>query len=1307
LTASLFAVLCALLLTAQAAGTAAPADASGLLLSPIECSADLGTIKFDFRVQDYSIRRASGCKDGDFVFVPGLHNLAGQGLPSLPVKGFFVGVPPNTTGARVHVELFDFTIQRDCFVAPVEAREGQAGVEGCDDGSEVYHRPGLFPEKPVMVSRLSFFRSQKIALVQVFPVQFSPTDQTVRINLSGSVTIEFVDSGTGPVLRPTDVDEGCFERLFESLLVNYDQARDFRVARSELPGVESLAGAYWYDPSRSYLKVFTNADGLYRVDYTLLKSAGLDPLQLETEKLALLYRGKPVPVAVFDGGDGRFDRGDFLVFFGMRKLGEEIGWYLDEYTDETVWWLCQDDRKALRFRPVPAQTNRAVSALGADSFFMAREHFEQDILYDGWNDPTDGDSWFWEKIPFSPNSVSVHFPLFSVCETASTRATIAVVLKAITSIWDVNPDHHTRLWLNGTLIEDVYWDSDDVQKTQMFKKIAVSVPVTALRDGQNTLTVEHPGDTQAGTNGEADSVYLDWIEVEYPRRYEARNGVLCFRAPAGFRGGGIEYRLEGFGQNDVMIVDVATGRAFTEYWRAKEGGRWVVRFVDPEPSQASQYWAAAQYALMQPDSVEIDKPSTLRDTRNQADLIIITRPEFYNAVSQLVNYREAQGYSVKVVDVEDVFDEFNFGLFHPLAIRSFLWYAYHFWEDPAPTHVLLVGDASWDYKFLLAGSRTANYVPSYMDPARDDKFTNVTGKDIDWYPDFAIGRYPVCNAQELTAMIAKTIAYETHPPPGDWTRRALFVTGGDKFYEWDTFQLQAHQLEAILPERFEAREVFKDDAGWERKEYYAQRMIDEMNQGVLFVVFLGHGAITQWDFMFQDFDLWRLNCNGRMPIVLSMTCHTGRFANPQIDCIGEQFVKEGDVLDRAVGYWGSTGLSSVWYDYYLVENLFHNVFDKGITDMGLAIMGAKLQMYQDYYSRDIETVVSSQVWLGDPLLCINLSPLPSPFGVTASVGQGTALVEWSYPNDVAGLSGFVVRCERSTDGGGSGAVEELFVGSDKRQAVFEGLVPGVRYCATIVAVAQDGKVSPPSEPACFVSGRAGSSLPIVVAGGYAGSKVSSEDGGMLEMFALVSDNDGPGDIDRVEILWDGLGTGIYMQETEPGLFCWSERIGPGLSPGLYLLGVIARDKEGNASACFPYLSIRGWGQAWPPIAPGAAPWAWGDDDGEPDGPLILAAGYITGGITSFSGGEVTMLALVVPGRLGAKVTNVGVFFDGVFTGAELFDDGQHGDFGPGDSVWGLEGEFGPGQVPGNYLLSLRAVDENGLTSSTWPFLKVW
>src|SRR5207248_1450387 len=87
----------------------------------------------------------------------------------------------------------------------------------------------------------------------------------------------------------------------------------------------------------------------------------------------------------------------------------------------------------------------------------------------------------------------------------------------------------------------------------------------------------------------------------------------------------------------------------------------------------------------------------LKDKSQSADMVMITRRDFFAALTPLAEWRRRQGLTVALVDIEDIYDEFNFGERSPQAVKDFLAYTQANWAK-APRFVLLAGDASFDPK---------------------------------------------------------------------------------------------------------------------------------------------------------------------------------------------------------------------------------------------------------------------------------------------------------------------------------------------------------------------------------------------------------------------------------------------------------------------------------------------------------------------------------------------------------------------------------------------------------------------------------
>ena len=133
-------------------------------------------------------------------------------------------------------------------------------------------------------------------------------------------------------------------------------------------------------------------------------------------------------------------------------------------------------------------------------------------------------------------------------------------------------------------------------------------------------------------------------------------------------------------------------------------------------------------AIKSPASITVNQPSSWHKLNHRADLLIITHKDFIGSLGPLKSLRESQGWSVALIDVEDLYDEFSFGAKNPQALRDFLYRARVYWQRP-PRFVLLVGDASFDPRNYL-GLGDFDIVPTklidtvYLETASDDWFVD-------------------------------------------------------------------------------------------------------------------------------------------------------------------------------------------------------------------------------------------------------------------------------------------------------------------------------------------------------------------------------------------------------------------------------------------------------------------------------------------------------------------------------------------------------------------------------------------------------
>jgi len=211
------------------------------------------------------------------------------------------------------------------------------------------------------------------------------------------------------------------------------------------------------------------------------------------------------------------------------------------------------------------------------------------------------------------------------------------------------------------------------------------------------------------------------------------------------------------------------------------------QFVDTMNTKTEYFLVSSDYSTAV-DSLVADVPSDLRSLSNSADYIIITHQKFKDIANQLENLRYTNfpdenipNPRIVIVYVQEIYDEFSFGLLEPNSIREFVKYAFDNWEFPAPSYVVLLGDMSYDYRALLASNRP-NFIPAipffaytYGLAASDNLIVAVAGNDA--APDLATGRLSIETVAEGNILLQKLTDYPDDPTK-QWKQNVLLLASG-------------------------------------------------------------------------------------------------------------------------------------------------------------------------------------------------------------------------------------------------------------------------------------------------------------------------------------------------------------------------------------------------------------------------------------------------------------------------------------------------------------------------------------------------
>ena len=905
-------------------------------------------------------------KDSPFMVIKSdsLFAINQEGAPGVLVASVLIEIPP-----ECEILLEPFTLKKknysDFILAPSPERflnENNNGYKVADErfrvNKQLYSVDAYYPGKFAEVEFTGWLRDKRVARLKLYPVQYNPVLKTLDVYEKMKLLVKFVNSSRNTENKAADVyvsasDNSKFEKIYESCLLNCNQFSSIKTENDM--GKSAYAGSLWpaeINQSPFAVKAKVTEDGIYRITYEDLNSLGIDLSSTTNENISVSNLG--LEIAVYCSGSGRFKPGDYILYYGdkIKTL----------YAKTNIYWVYQGAEEGRRMQEV---SGSLADANLLQSSFEDVLHAEEDKIY--WQNippyTEDVDHWFWEKISIidPPSLENITFNLNNI-DLSSGSYSMKLNLRGETDTAQ-KPDHHTRVYVNDNLIDDFAWEGQ-VELTQDIDDISPYY----FAEGSNTVTVEAVADTGAVV----DSYYINWFEIIHNVLFAAEDDALKF-----FSGekGSLAFEITGFSSSDIWgfdITDTLNVALLTNAVITENGSTHRISFGD-EVSESKSYYAVSSNAFKSPSEIVADEPSDLSTERDSVDYIIITHESFYNTIQELKRHRQSMGLTVEAVRIQDVYDEFSYGLKDAKAIKSFLSHAYSNWHrTDHPTYVLLVGDASLDYR-----DDKGNYdqgkedlLPTYIfqtdvigDTPTDNWFVCVSGDDF--LPDMAVGRLCVKTEYDLQSIIDKIVNYEKEDL-AIWNGNVVLAADNEALFE-----NISDNLAELLPDGYHAEKIYLSE--YDDVQHATEDLIDKLSAGAVIASYSGHGHIDEWaaENLFQTpdertgnerNDVARLTNNDRFTFLIALNCLNGFFAHWDDDySLAEEILRAEN--KGAVACFAPTSTGYPSEHRVLANTIFKTFFQDGNNISGPLVTTAKIKTYGEIASRDI---VETFTLFGDP-----------------------------------------------------------------------------------------------------------------------------------------------------------------------------------------------------------------------------------------------------------------------------------------------------------------------------------------------------
>ena len=309
-----------------------------------------------------------------------------------------------------------------------------------------------------------------------------------------------------------------------------------------------------------------------------------------------------------------------------------------------------------------------------------------------------------------------------------------------------------------------------------------------------------------------------------------------------------------------------------------------------------------------PELMDLYPQPTSKQSNYQ--LMIITPEVFQGGYTDLINYYSSIGMEARVITTESIYSQ-GTGIDNQQKIRNTIIQEY---QNNGIAYVLLGGGAQLVpfrgfYCYVESGGGytdadiPADLYYSGLDgnyDANGNQIYGEVGDEPDLLPDIAVARFPFSSGPELSAMVHKTVSYQSKPVLGELKRPFMvgeFLTS-DPTPTWggDYLDLMVNDHNDYgyfthgIPESTNSIEKMYDSPvnTWDPSS-----LIAKINQGKSFIHHLGH-ASTNYMLRLNTSDITNenfFNVNGtdhNYTILYTQGCYCGAF--DQYDCIAVKCV---------------------------------------------------------------------------------------------------------------------------------------------------------------------------------------------------------------------------------------------------------------------------------------------------------------------------------------------------------------------------------------------------------------------------------
>lgn len=730
---------------------------------------------------------------------------------------------------------------------------------------------------------------------------------SIKVNDSRGLKQSFL------VLSPIIKDVSGYKRI-KSFSYSINSSNSSRISQTNKNSALTnsvLSAGDWY-------QFYVEKSGVYKISKGFLQQLGLNINGIDPKKIKIFGNGgSMLPLAnatyypndltenaiqIIGESDGVFNNEDYILFYaqGVDTWSEESQTNINLYDSKSYYYVSVQGSNGKRIQNLAQPSGN--STLNIASFDDHQFH-EKDLINIG----RLGRKWFGEGFDINQEQeFSFNFP------NIDTSSPIKLSVNAASSAITITT---FKVLANGQEVGTMSFPSLAQNSSILFQESSLPTNTTFPSSENVKIKLLYNNNGVPGSKGYLDKIMLtakrnlQAYGKQFHFQYDLANSTLGIANYTISNANGISQVWDVTDIYNVTKVENTNQASFSFKANLGELRKYIA--ID-----ASDYYTPLKSSKPKITNQNL-KGTLFKNTQGQfqdIDYAIITPASLSYQAEKLANFhRTYSNLNVKVIQLENIYQEFSSGKQDIAAIRNCIKYIYDNASVPEKRikYINLFGDASYDYKNRIPNN--TNIVPIYhalnsntigeSSYASDDFYglmdTNE-GNISGFYGgiDIAVGRMINENSTQAEEMVNKVIEYHDIKSYGSWRNNYVMISDdSDKSSDASLQNRQNILADKITTEKpfLNVNKIFLDSytqeasAGGSRYPKSRNDLFSAFEKGSLVVNYLGHGGEDGLasERLWEKSDGQNLFNQYKYPLFITITCDFSRFDNPSKPTAGE------------------------------------------------------------------------------------------------------------------------------------------------------------------------------------------------------------------------------------------------------------------------------------------------------------------------------------------------------------------------------------------------------------------------------------